>query len=179
MKVTQQILIVSILILPLMASANQDESQSALIQISQNGTQKISTSDRSKISTEVFTVRTQKEMEILERNKKRLSLYQKKLALYNPPKGEIEILVTGYSSTPDQTWGDPFTTASGTHVHSRTMACPPQYPFGTKVQIEGRGTYICEDRGGKIKGNHFDMWFPSRHEALNWGKRVVIATIEK
>ena len=87
------------------------------------------------------------------------------------------ILVTGYSSTPDQCWGNPFITASGEHVKVGTMACPPQYAFGTQIEIEGMGTYVCEDRGGKIKGNHFDMWFTSREEALNWGKRTVIARI--
>jgi len=89
----------------------------------------------------------------------------------------LSILVTGYSSTPDQCWGDPFTTASGTRVHEGTMACPPEYAFGSKIEIEDRGTYVCEDRGGKIKGNHFDMWFSSRGEALSWGKRTVEARI--
>jgi 3D (Asp-Asp-Asp) domain-containing protein len=90
---------------------------------------------------------------------------------------ETKIMVTGYSSTPDQCWGDPFTTASGSRVHIGTMACPPEYPFGAKIEIEGMGTYTCEDRGGAIKGNHFDMWFPSRAEALNWGRRTVDAKI--
>ena len=89
----------------------------------------------------------------------------------------LDILVTGYSSTPDQCWGNPFITASGARVHEGTMACPPEYVFGTKVEVEGMGTYVCEDRGGKIKGNHFDMWFTSRGEALAWGKRTVEAKI--
>jgi 3D (Asp-Asp-Asp) domain-containing protein len=89
----------------------------------------------------------------------------------------LNILVTGYSSTPDQCWGDPFTTASGARGHEGTMACPPEYVFGTKIEIENMGTYVCEDRGGKIKGNHFDMWFVSRGEALNWGKRTIEARI--
>jgi len=88
------------------------------------------------------------------------------------------ILVTGYSSTPDQCWGNPFITASGARVHHGTMACPPQYPFGTEIVIEGVGVFICEDRGGAIKGNHFDMWFASRQEALSWGKRTVQAKIK-
>ena len=89
----------------------------------------------------------------------------------------MDILITGYSSTPDQCWGDPFTTASGEHVKVGTMACPPEYAFGTQIEIDGMGTYVCEDRGGKIKGNHFDMWFTSREEALVWGKRVLTARI--
>jgi len=114
-----------------------------------------------------------------------LSVYGRKVKSYstNMTVGEavygkvMDILITGYSSTPDQCWGDPFTTASGARVHHGTMACPPEYAFGTKIEIEGMGTYVCEDRGGKIKGNHFDMWFASRGEALNWGKRVVTARI--
>lgn len=89
---------------------------------------------------------------------------------------EIEILVTGYSSTVDQCDGDPFTTASGTTVHLGTMACPPEYSFGTTLEIDGK-IFVCEDRGGKIKNNHFDRWFETRGEALNWGKRTVKARI--
>lgn len=136
-------------------------------------------SDRSELSSMVFGFRTVAEKETQEHNEKRLAHYKPRLEKYVPPKGEVSILVTGYSSTPDQTDGDPFTTASGTTVHKGTMACPAQYPFGTKISIQGRGSYICEDRGGKIKGNHFDMWFESREEALLWGKRTVVATIEK
>lgn len=90
---------------------------------------------------------------------------------------KMDILVTGYSSTVDQCDGDPFITASGSHVHKGTMACPREYAFGTKIEIDGMGTFVCEDRGGAIKGNHFDMWFESRGEALQWGKRTVEARI--
>lgn len=89
---------------------------------------------------------------------------------------EIEILVTGYSSTVDQCDSDPLTTASGTTVHLGTMACPPEYAFGTTLEIEGK-IFVCEDRGGKIKGKHFDRWFKTRGEALAWGKRMVKARI--
>lgn len=114
-----------------------------------------------------------------------LTVYGSKVKGYSSDKtaGEavygkkMDILVTGYSSTPDQCWGNPFITASGARVHVGTMACPPEYPFGTKIEIDGMGTYVCEDRGGAIKGNHFDMWFESRGEALQWGKRVVEARI--
>lgn len=114
-----------------------------------------------------------------------LSVFNKKVKGYSSTKtandavyGEkMDILVTGYSSTPDQCWGDPFITASGERVHVGTMACPPEYAFGTKIEIDGMGTYVCEDRGGAIKGNHFDMWFESRGEALQWGKRIVEARI--
>ena len=135
--------------------------------------------ERSKLDIEVIEFKTKKEEEIEKRNKTRLDIYKNKLARAKFVEGEQKILVTGYSSTPDQCWGDHFQTASGTRVHRGTMACPPQYPFGTKIEIENVGTFICEDRGGAIKGNHFDMWFTSRGEALAWGKRIVEAEISK
>lgn len=116
---------------------------------------------------------------VLTANEKRVKAFQSKLDAYTPPSGKVKILVTGYSSTVDQCDGDPFTTASGTRVHKGTIACPPQYPFGTKIKIDGMGTYVCEDRGGAIKGNHFDMWFTSRGEALAWGKQLVDAEFSK
>lgn len=164
------------------------EKDRSVNKITQEGVFSVDTTkiDRSKLSSNLTQFKTLGEKETEKEvkktqtaNQKRLAYYKPRLDAYNPPKEEVSILVTGYSSTPDQTWGDPFTTASGTRVHLGTMACPPQYPFGTKVSIEGRGTYVCEDRGGAIKGNHFDMWFESRGEALHWGKRVVAAKIEK
>jgi len=150
--------------------------ESGIKRLTQNGTKSIAIS-RSELS--IINLKTLKEEKRDEQNKKRLDFYKKKLNKYRFFQGKKSILITGYSSTPDQTWGDPFTTASGTRVHKGTMACPPQYPFGTKIQIKGRGTFICEDRGGAIKGNHFDMWFSSRKKALTWGKRLVMAEIKK
>lgn len=164
------------------------EKDRSVNKITQEGVFSVDTTkvDRSKLASNLTQFKTlgeketeKKEKKVLTANEKRLAYYKPRLDAYTPPKEEISILVTGYSSTPDQTWGDPFTTASGTRVHLGTMACPPQYPFGTKVSIENGGTYVCEDRGGAIKGNHFDMWFESRGEALHWGKRVVAAKIEK
>ena len=177
-----------ILVFPVVALANNFENElthqnkkQGIITIKQGKlVQETSVSkDRKKLSENVFDVKTIEKKKEETHNEKRLAHYKPRLDSYSPPQGEIEILVTGYSSTPDQTWGNPFITASGTRVHLGTMACPPQYPFGAKVKIKGRGTYICEDRGGAIKGNHFDMWFESRIEALQWGKRIVVATIEK
>ena len=134
---------------------------------------------REKLSLEVLNFQTEQEEKTAKQNKKRLAIYKNRLAEAKFVQGKRKILVTGYSSTPDQCWGNPFKTASGTRVHNGTMACPAQYPFGTKIKIEGIGTFVCEDRGGAIKGNHFDRWFTSRSKALAWGKRVVEAEIIK
>lgn len=69
-------------------------------------------------------------------------------------------------------------TASGTRTHQGTIACPPDWDFGTRVYVPGVGRFICEDRGSAIKGNRIDLWFPTCDEALEWGvqeKQVVVA----
>lgn len=64
-------------------------------------------------------------------------------------------------------------TASGTHVTAgRTIAAPPEIPFGTKLVINGH-TYTVEDRGGAIKGNRIDIYFNTHEEALQWGVKYL------
>ena len=54
-------------------------------------------------------------------------------------------------------------TASGTKATvGRTIAASKKYPFGTKLYIEGYGTYVVEDRG--VTGNVIDVVAES-HEA--------------
>ena len=55
-------------------------------------------------------------------------------------------------------------TASGNIATvGRTIAMSSDYSFGTKIYIEGLGTYVVEDRGGGIKGNKIDV-FVANHE---------------
>lgn len=93
----------------------------------------------------------------------------------------LTMTATAYSSTPDQTSGDPFTTASGTRVHWGTIAVDPSViPYGCRVSISAfPGTvFVAEDTGGGIGGNRIDIWFPTRAEALNFGVQTVIVTIQ-
>jgi 3D (Asp-Asp-Asp) domain-containing protein len=61
-------------------------------------------------------------------------------------------------------------TASGIKAHWGMVAAPRWLPFGTKLKIEGFDTvFTVEDRGGAIKGNRLDIWFPSHEEALKFG----------
>lgn len=65
-------------------------------------------------------------------------------------------------------------TASGTiATASRTVAMSSSYSFGTKIEIQGMGTYIVEDRGGAIKGNRIDIFFSNHQKALDFGRRTV------
>jgi len=81
--------------------------------------------------------------------------------------------VTAYSSSPDETWGDPFITASGREVHDGLVACPRKYPFGTRFRI-GEGIYTCWDRLHKRFDQRFDIWKPSKQEALQFGIQILV-----
>lgn len=65
-------------------------------------------------------------------------------------------------------------TASGTKATAgRTIAAPSSYSFGTKIELEGLGTYIVEDRGGAIQGNKIDVYFASHSGALAFGRKQI------
>ena len=71
-------------------------------------------------------------------------------------------------------WADRIT-ASGTKVTTkRTIAVDSNLiPLGSKVEIEGLGTYIAEDTGSAIKGKIIDIYFDTHEEALKFGKQKV------
>ena len=111
------------------------------------------------------------------------------LALSNPLSPEpkvvkkINVLATAYSSTPWETYGDPFITASGTYVKDGIVA-NNQWPFGTKIrfpELYGDKIFVIEDRMHWRKGSyHFDIWFPSHRQAKNFGaKRTYIEVLER
>lgn len=87
--------------------------------------------------------------------------------------GIVRVLSTAYSSTADQTDGDPFVTASGERVRPGTMAAN-FLPLGTKVRI-GRTIYTITDRMNARFNNKYvvDIWKPSRSEAIAHGARIL------
>lgn len=95
-------------------------------------------------------------------------------------KKTMKLKVTAYSSTVDQTDGDPFTTASGTRVHEGTIA-HNGLPFGTRVRFPeafGDKIFIVEDRMHPRKGFYMaDIWMETREQAKQWGVRVVTMEI--
>ena len=93
----------------------------------------------------------------------------------------VEGIITAYSSEESQTDSTPFLTASQKQVQEGFIACPRKYPFGTQVEIAGR-TYTCEDRKNiryeSYPDEYFDIWFPTRELALEWGiKTLTIAIV--
>ena len=80
--------------------------------------------------------------------------------------------------------------ASGKKIYWGGIAADAKVPFGAKVELfpmnpknmvammkilKGRTRYVVEDRGGKIKGRHIDIYIPDEmggHKtALKWGVR--------
>ena len=56
-----------------------------------------------------------------------------------------------------------------------------KYKFGTKLMIPGYGdggAVEVIDRGGAIKGDRIDVFFPTHAEALRWGRQKVAVTLE-
>lgn len=94
----------------------------------------------------------------------------------------LSMVVTAYSSTPWETDGNPYITASGTFVRPGVVA-NNLLPIGTKIRIPelyGDRIFVVEDRMSSRKGKYqLDIWFPSYWEAKNFGaKKVYIEVLE-
>lgn len=71
-------------------------------------------------------------------------------------------------------------TASGKMARVGTVAADTRYfKFGTKMNIPGYGSGVVQDRGGKIKGYHIDLYFNTHREAKNWGRRYVTVNVKR
>ena len=87
-----------------------------------------------------------------------------------------KMLVTGYDNSYGSTGknpGDPNygKTAHQTQAGPGTIAAPRNYKFGTRMFVPGYGCGSVQDRGGAIKGNHIDVWFQTKQQAVNWGAK--------
>jgi 3D (Asp-Asp-Asp) domain-containing protein len=103
----------------------------------------------------------------------------KKVPINNDlPKGKFIVNASAYTAAADECGKSDGITASGKKVkENETLACPKSFPFGTKVNIEGYGTYICQDRGGAIKGNKVDIYMETKAQAFAFGRRNLVAEI--
>lgn len=89
------------------------------------------------------------------------------------PDKVIKSVLTGYSSTPDQTDSSPFIAASGKYVYDGMVAnnC---LPFGTQIKIPnlfGEKIFTVHDRMNRRYGcSRFDIWMDApRKEVLQFG----------
>jgi len=87
-------------------------------------------------------------------------------------KNSFTANISAYTASTDECGKNDGITASGKTVKpNHTIACPKEYKFGTKIQVEGYGIFICEDRGGAIKGNKFDIYMTTKKEAFDFGRK--------
>ena len=71
-------------------------------------------------------------------------------------------------------------TANGTDLlkNPRVIAVDPNViPLGSRVSIEGYGTYTAADTGGDIKGNRIDIHFETVQQCYSFGRRSVTVQI--
>lgn len=94
------------------------------------------------------------------------------------PKDKFVVNASAYTAASDECGKSDGVTSSGLQVAEyRTLACPPSFPFGTKIYIEGVGERRCEDRGGSIKGNHVDIYMKTKGEAFAFGRKNLEAYV--
>lgn len=100
------------------------------------------------------------------------------MAISNPsikPVKRVNMILTAYSSTPEQTDDTPFITASGSRVRDGIIA-NNLLPFGTKVripQVFGDKIFEVEDRmNSRYDYNHLDVWFEDTQDAKEFGAKI-------
>lgn len=89
-------------------------------------------------------------------------------------KKKIKVVVTAYSSTPDQCDDTPFVTAAGNQVREGIVAAN-FLPFGTKItmpEIFKGKMFVVDDRMHPRKQYMVDVWFPTREQAIAFGSRT-------
>ena len=106
-----------------------------------------------------------------EFNGKVESVLVTKILVSEPEKETMEVTITAYSSTEDQTDDSPFIAASGKRVHDGMIAAN-FLPFGAKVKIPelfGDKIFTVNDRMNRRFNTRVDIWFPDRETAINFG----------
>lgn len=72
-------------------------------------------------------------------------------------------------------------TANGTVLtkDSKVVSVDPSViPLGSKVYIEGYGTYTAADTGSAIRGKKIDIHMPTEQDAIQFGRKQVKVTIK-
>lgn len=82
-------------------------------------------------------------------------------------------IASGYSAN-DPAQGTNNITATGKEIKKGMVAVDPKaIPLGTKIEIKDMGIFIAEDTGGKIKGNRIDIYFDTKKEAKEFGRKGI------
>lgn len=86
----------------------------------------------------------------------------------------MQVRITAYSSSVDETDDTPFTTAMNSRVRDGVIAAN-FLPFRTRVRIPslfGDKIFVVEDRMHTKNANVVDIWMPSKQTAIQFGFRA-------
>ncbi len=85
--------------------------------------------------------------------------------------------VTAYCACPLCCGKSDGITSSGKHARANhTIAVDPAViPLGSKVYLEGLGTFIAEDVGGAINGRKVDLFMNEHRQAVLFGVKFTKA----
>jgi 3D (Asp-Asp-Asp) domain-containing protein len=99
----------------------------------------------------------------------------------------VQAVVTGYSSTPDQTDDTPWLTAWSTQTRPgvialsrdllRTFTEGAPFDFGDRILVAGVGVFLVEDTMADRWTNRADIWFRTRTQAQQWGRRETLLAL--
>lgn len=71
-------------------------------------------------------------------------------------------------------------TSDGSKAKKGTIAADiKRYPYGTKMYVPGYGWGEVHDIGSAIKGDHIDVFFPSKKDAKEWGEQYLDVIIQR
>ena len=100
-----------------------------------------------------------------------LDAYLREYFVNTIPKKTMNVTVSAYSSTKDQTDGDPYLTALGTPVRDGIVAAN-FLPIGTVIRFPdkfGDKIFVVEDRMHEKYGLQVDIWISNQEEAKKFG----------
>lgn len=81
--------------------------------------------------------------------------------------------ISAYTASVDETDANPLIMASGKMVYIGAVACSRDIPLGTKLEIRGRGIYVCEDRMNARYTNNIDIFMLTKQEAKQFGRKTM------
>jgi 3D (Asp-Asp-Asp) domain-containing protein len=122
----------------------------------------------------LYRIRQQKDIKYYE-NYERSELVQPRIIYYPLESYSIVASISAYTMV--ETCPDGICiTASGREAAKHIIACPRSIPLGSKVEIEGLGTFTCGDRTAewieRKYGATFDLWFEDNYNRAREFGRV-------
>lgn len=78
---------------------------------------------------------------------------------------------SAYTASVDETDGSPLIMASGKMVYVGAIACPRTVELGSRVEVRGVGSFVCEDRMNARYTEHFDIFKLTKDEAYKFGRK--------